>query len=129
MGLINSPLERIHPINDNIEYNKIIYKIRLCGNGHSWVGKSIDRMVGTGSFSYDADDPYIKLSTKYIDKSPLSFLTALIHELEEILHIEGHTRLRYDDSSDHQSYLFHYTHHQFCDRCCRLSGLLTLFIK
>ena len=88
--------------------------------------------VGSGSFGYgmDGNPAYLKFTIKYIDKYPLRFLTILMHELMEILHVEDNTRLyRSDAKNDIASYIFVSDHDQFSDRCCRLSGLLSKFIK
>jgi len=58
--------------------------------------------------------------------SPLQFLNFLIHEFKEIIQIEQCTRFY---NRGHANYEFHYDHIQHSDMCCRLTELLTHFIK
>jgi len=80
------------------------------------------------SFQYPDGDKkaVIRFSMRSHKKNPEQFLSRIIHELKEIIHIEQSTRL-WRRGTD--GYEFHYTHSEHTDLCCRLSKLLKKFIK
>jgi len=84
---------------------------------------------GGAKFQYpDNGKPaYIEFDMLNHKANPLQFLNFVIHELKEIIQIEQATRFSNNDVSG--SYLFCYNHAKHSDLCCRLTELLTHFIK
>lgn len=79
------------------------------------------------SYPYKKDKGYIRLGTSDLKSNPTRFLSILIHELKEIIHIEQSTRFKREDEVT--TYEFHYSHKEHTDLCARLAGLLIQFIK
>ncbi len=59
--------------------------------------------------------------------NPQQFLNFVIHEFKEIIQVEQATRYCSNDVSG--TYLFSYNHVKHSDLCCRLSEILTHFIR
>ena len=89
--------------------------------------KSPNRILGNFHYATDKKCACIAIGTMYLKTNPESVLSAIIHELKEIIQIEQSTRYnRTDGDNIHE---FHYTHREHTDLCNRLAGLLFKFIK
>ena len=68
----------------------------------------------------------IIIGTKLLKIYPVNILTAIIHELKEIIQNEQGTR--YSCPTEKNSYEFHYNHKQHSDFCARLSQAISQFL-
>ncbi len=87
-----------------------------------------DKKKGGARFTFgDEKIPAtITFGMLYIKKDQEFFLTILIHELSEIVHVILTQRFRYQDNDT--NYLFSYDHRGFDTHCQILAGALNNFI-
>ena len=84
------------------------------------------------SFSYWDGDNKVEqtgeliIGTFHLKTNSTRILTAIIHELKEIIQVEQ--GVRFEDPTERKNYQFHYCHKEHTDLCSRLAGLLTEFI-
>lgn len=87
-----------------------------------------DKKSGGGSFSFGDEKrkPSITIGMQYLKTDPDFFLTIIVHELSEIIHVLLTQRFKYQDNDT--NYLFSYDHRGFDTHCSILSGALKNFI-
>lgn len=80
------------------------------------------------SFNYPTNGKkaFVKFGMKNHKINSREFLHFIIHEFKEIIQIEQSTRM-HNRGAD--IFEFHYKHQEHSDLCCRLSEILTRFIK
>ena len=87
-----------------------------------------DKKTGGGSFElpYKGKHGKITIGTRDANKDPGDFLSILIHELTEVIHVTLAQRFTHADTN--YDYLFCYRHQGHTAACNLLAGVLKQFI-